>query len=97
MHFLRCLSVVRVVAALRLGFLRSSPPAEPLPDLLIGYTEFRTDLPGGRYVSEATFRAAHRGTECGQKLRGFSGDLGPRGLTPRRSPNRVTGSKREFF
>ena len=28
------------------------------PDLLIGYTEFRTDLPGGRYVSVATMRAA---------------------------------------
>ena len=27
------------------------------PDLLIGYTEFRTDLPGGRYVNQATFRA----------------------------------------
>jgi TolB protein len=27
------------------------------PDLLIGYTEFRTDRPGGRYVSEATMRA----------------------------------------
>jgi Tol biopolymer transport system component len=27
------------------------------PDALIGYTEFRTDLPGARYVSEATFRA----------------------------------------
>src|SRR6516164_9573275 len=37
--------------------LRSSPPAEAVPDLLIGYTEFRTDLPGGRYVNEATRRA----------------------------------------
>src|SRR5262249_8233149 len=27
------------------------------PDLLIGYTEFRTDLPGGRYVNVATRRA----------------------------------------
>src|SRR2546426_961494 len=27
------------------------------PDLLIGYTEFRTDLPGGRYVNIATRRA----------------------------------------
>ena len=27
------------------------------PDLLIGYTEFRTDLPGGRYVNDATMRA----------------------------------------
>ena len=28
------------------------------PDLLIGYTEFRTDLPGGRYVNVGTMRAA---------------------------------------
>src|SRR5262245_15947833 len=28
------------------------------PDRLIGYTEFRTDLPGGRYVNQATMRAA---------------------------------------
>src|SRR6516225_10470357 len=27
------------------------------PDLLIGYTEFRTDLPGGRYVNIWTRRA----------------------------------------
>jgi hypothetical protein len=27
------------------------------PDALIGYTEFRTDLPGGRYVNVATRRA----------------------------------------
>src|SRR5262245_65759816 len=27
------------------------------PDLLIGYTEMRTNLPGGRYVNEATRRA----------------------------------------
>jgi TolB protein len=58
MHFLRYLSVALVAAALGDGALRSSPPDEPLPDLLVGYTEFRTDLPGGRYVSEATFRAA---------------------------------------
>jgi TolB protein len=30
---------------------------DALPDLLIGYTEFRTDLPGGRYVNVATMRA----------------------------------------
>ena len=28
-----------------------------MPDLLIGYTEFRADLPGGRYVNVATRRA----------------------------------------
>src|SRR5262249_51275169 len=57
MHFLRYFSVALVVAALPSSALRSSPPAEPLPDLLIGYTELRTDLPGGRYVCEATKRA----------------------------------------
>src|SRR5688572_16379579 len=30
---------------------------DPPPDLLIGYSEHRTDLPGGRYVNEATRRA----------------------------------------
>ena len=48
MHFLRHLSVALVVAAFPSGTLRSSPPTEPLPDLLIGYTEFRIDLPAGR-------------------------------------------------
>src|SRR6478735_9422589 len=56
MHFLRYLSVA-LVAAVTSGAIRSSPPADALPDLFIGYTEFRTDLPGGRYVSQATFRA----------------------------------------
>ena len=57
MHFLRDLSLALVAAALPSGALRSSSPAEPLPDLLIGYTEFRTDLPGGRYVNIWTRRA----------------------------------------
>lgn len=57
MHFLRYLSVALMAAALSSDTLRSNPPADPLPDLLIGYTEFRTDLPGGRYVSVATRRA----------------------------------------
>src|SRR5262245_11078842 len=37
------------------GFLRAAD--DNPPDLLIGYTEFRTDLPGGRYVNVATRRA----------------------------------------
>ena len=37
--------------------VRGRPGGRP-PDLLIGYTEFRTDLPGGRYVNVATMRAA---------------------------------------
>ena len=58
MHFLRCLSLSLVAAALLAGALRSSPRGEPPPDLLIGYSELRTDLPGGRYVNVATMRAA---------------------------------------
>jgi Tol biopolymer transport system component len=46
-----------VAGALSSGALRSDERVEPLPDLLIGYTEFRTDLPGGRYVNVATRRA----------------------------------------
>src|SRR5262245_59334002 len=57
MHFLRCLPLVLVAAALTSGTLRSSPRVEPPPDRLIGYTEFRTDLPGGRYVTCRTGRA----------------------------------------
>jgi Tol biopolymer transport system component len=54
---MRCLPLVLVAAALPSGTLRSSPQVEPPPDLLIGYTEFRTNLPGGRYVNVATMRA----------------------------------------
>src|SRR5262245_64626076 len=57
MHFLRYLALGFVAAALAPGVLVSSPRVEPPPDLLIGYTEFRTDLPGGRYVNVATMRA----------------------------------------
>ena len=44
-------------AALGPGFARAADPDDDPPDLLIGYSEFRTDLPGGRYVNEATRRA----------------------------------------
>ena len=57
MHLMRCLPLVLIASALTPGALRPSPPVEPPPDLLIGYTEFRTDLPGGRYVNEWTMRA----------------------------------------
>jgi hypothetical protein len=53
-HFLRDLSLALVAAALSSGAPRSDQRLKPLPDLLIGYTEFRTDLPGGRYVNVAT-------------------------------------------
>jgi hypothetical protein len=57
MHFLRDLSLALVAAALSSGAPRSDQRVKPLPDLLIGYTEFRADLPGGRYVNVATRRA----------------------------------------
>src|SRR5947199_3543940 len=57
MHLLRYPALALVAAALGPGFLRAADADDKPPDLLIGYTEFRTDLPGGRYVSEATFRA----------------------------------------
>src|SRR5262245_61156273 len=44
-------------ATLGPGFLRAADADDNPPDLLIGYTEFRTDLPGGRYVNVATRRA----------------------------------------
>src|SRR5262247_1340937 len=43
------------VAAFSSGFVRAAD--DKPPDLLIGYTEFRTDLPGGRYVNIWTRRA----------------------------------------
>jgi Tol biopolymer transport system component len=57
MHFQRCLPLVFVAAALTSGTLRSSPPVESPPDLLIGYTEFRSDLPDGRYANVRTMHA----------------------------------------
>jgi Tol biopolymer transport system component len=58
MYFLRYVSLAFVIAALTSGTLLSGPQVDSPPNLLIGYTEFRTDLPGGRYVSVATMRAA---------------------------------------
>jgi TolB protein len=51
------LRLVAAAAALGPGFLRADDADDKPPDLLIGYTEMRTDLPGGRYVNEATRRA----------------------------------------
>jgi hypothetical protein len=44
MPFLRYLALALVAGALSSGALRSDQRAQPLPDLLIGYTEFRSDL-----------------------------------------------------
>src|SRR5262245_33651165 len=57
MHFLLYLPLSLVVTALGPGLLLSASRAEASPDLLVGYTEFRTDLPGGRYVNVMTMRA----------------------------------------
>jgi Tol biopolymer transport system component len=57
MHFLRYLPLALMAAVFASASLLSSPPDEPPPDLLIGYTEFSTELPGGRYVNVATMRA----------------------------------------
>src|SRR5206468_4790219 len=38
--------------------LSATPPAETPPDVLIGYTEFRTNLSGGRHANVITMRAA---------------------------------------
>ena len=57
MRFLRCLPLAFVAAALVSGALRSGPEVESLPDLFIGYTEHRTDLPGGRHANVKTRRA----------------------------------------
>src|SRR5205814_678626 len=57
MHFLQYLRLALAAAALTSGAVQANPRVEPPPDLLIGYTEFRTDLPGGRYFNVATMRA----------------------------------------
>jgi Tol biopolymer transport system component len=44
-------------AALGPGFLRAADADDTLPDLLVGYTEYRTDLPGGRHANVKTRRA----------------------------------------
>lgn len=57
MHFLRCLPLAFVAGALTSGTLLSGPQVESPPDLLIGYTEHRTDLSGGRHANVKTRRA----------------------------------------
>jgi TolB protein len=39
------------------GLLSAAEPAEAAPTALIGYTEYRTNLPGGRHVNNKTRRA----------------------------------------
>ena len=58
----RCSHTVPRLAMILLGFVATAQPrakAEPPgTNPLIGYTEFRTDLPGGRHANVATMRAA---------------------------------------
>src|SRR5262245_36512179 len=49
---------ITTAAALGPGALLADDKDAAPPDLLVGYTEFQTDLPGGRYVNVATMRAA---------------------------------------
>jgi TolB protein len=57
MLFLRYLPCAFVAAALGAGALLSAPQTDRPPDLLIGYTELRTNLPGGRHGNVTTMRA----------------------------------------
>lgn len=54
--FAACAAVAVLVAAVGPGTLVAAGTDEP-PDLLIGYTEHRTDLPGGRHANVKTRRA----------------------------------------
>src|SRR5262245_25822109 len=55
--FAACATLVELASALEPTALFAADQDDKPPDLLIGYTEFRTDLPGGRYVNVATRRA----------------------------------------
>src|SRR5579871_2232545 len=57
MRLLPFLALALAASAFGRWPLRAAGGDDQPPDLLIGYTEFRTDLPGGRYVNQATFRA----------------------------------------
>jgi Tol biopolymer transport system component len=57
MRIMRFLPFALVAAALGPGALLGAPPADRPPDVLIGYTELRTNLRGGRHVNVMTMRA----------------------------------------
>ena len=57
MSFPRYLALALGAAALASGMLLANPRVEPPPKLLIGYTELRTNLPGGRHGNVTTMRA----------------------------------------
>jgi Tol biopolymer transport system component len=53
----RLLRFALVAVALTPGALVPAAPPETPPDLLLGYTELRTNLPGGRHANVTTMRA----------------------------------------
>src|SRR5215510_12859816 len=54
---MRCLHFALAAILLGPDAVSSAPQAESPPANLIGYTELRTDLPGGRHVNVQTMRA----------------------------------------
>jgi TolB protein len=62
MHFRHPLGFVILAAVIGQGLFSTNLQAEP-PPALIGYTQLRTNLPGGRHVNVATMRAAVVGTD----------------------------------
>jgi len=61
-----------VITAAAVGRVTAAEP--PLPDVLIGYTEFRTDLPDGRHANVVTMRA-HVVRANGKDRRAIAADL----------------------
>ncbi len=57
MRSMRYLPLALMAGAIGPAILLSSPPVETPPGLLIGYTELRTNLPGGRHANVTTMRA----------------------------------------
>jgi Tol biopolymer transport system component len=78
MPALRCI-LVALVAVVLSGIALAAPPADPVPDLLVGYTEFSTNLPGGRHGNVVTMRAAVVRAD-GSGLRLLAGREGYRGV-----------------
>ncbi len=59
----RRLGMLRPIAMVLLGLVATAEARAESPEALIGYTEFRTDLPGGRHANVATMRATVIGVD----------------------------------
>ena len=57
-HSRRLLVILHRIAMVLLGLVATVAARAGSPEPLIGYTELRTDLPGGRHANVATMRAA---------------------------------------